>query len=98
MWYLLQGGIFAGMFTFLRGACPDCAPSSASFLAVIAALVVTLVLTTLYELAVSVGGVIHRLRAKQGLDKSSIRTWPGLLGQRRSGTDHLAKFRHLPPH
>jgi hypothetical protein len=98
MWYILQGGIFAGMFTFLRGACPDCAPSSASVLSVIAALVVTVTIVGLYESAISARNFIQRRRAKQRLNKGAVRLSPLVLGKRGPGADHLTKLRHLPPH
>jgi hypothetical protein len=98
MWYLVQGGIFAGMFVFLRGACPDCASSAASVLSVIAALVVTVTIVGLYESAVSVRNFIQRRRAEQRLNKGTIRLRTGVLSERRPGTDHLTKLRHLPPH
>jgi hypothetical protein len=98
MWYLVQGGIFAGMFVFLRGACPDCASSAASVLSVIAALVVTVTIVGLYESAVSVRNFIQRRRAEQGLDQGAVRLRTSLLSKWRSGADHLAKFRNLPPH
>jgi hypothetical protein len=97
-WYVLQGGIIAGLYVFLRSACSDCAPIAAGTLAVIAALTVTVTIVGLYESAIAVRDFIQRRRAKQSLDQGTVRLRPGALGKRSPRPNHLTKLRHLPPH
>ncbi len=97
-WYVVQGGIIAGLYTFLRGACPDCAPVAAGVLATIAALIVTVTVVGLYESAVAVRNFIHSRRAKQGLNERPVVGLGRTLSKGSPRPDHLTKFRHLPPH
>jgi hypothetical protein len=97
-WCVLQGAIVAGLYAFLRGACPDCAPVSASVLALFAAFAVTITFVGLCDLTVA---IVRRLRPQQRPRDFGDRLPPGRLALRlrkgRAGTDHLAKLRRLPP-
>ncbi len=100
-WYVLQGGIVAGLYAFLRSACADCAPISAGVLATLAAFIVTITAIGLYDLAISVRGFVARLKTRQRLRQREAGLRASRLvhgfSERRPGSNHLAQLRRLPP-
>jgi hypothetical protein len=66
-WFLYQGAIIVLLYTFLRDACPDCAPSAAMILAVLAAFIATVIPIGMLDLWHFALRILQRLRRNKGL-------------------------------